>query len=231
MLDSVGGTPRRLVPQLRFAWWPDWSPDGQSLLFTAGEQHGVDVHLIHPDGSGLRTVLHDSAADFRCPAWAPDGRRFTLSAYRAGRSSILEVDVASRSTRTLLASDTSYVDCPRWSPRGDAIVFTIDPTPGDIWARWKKNPLEPWRADLAILDLQTGRVRTLVGGPGMSNYGHWSPDAEWIVFQSERHAAPHIDSLPLRDRFHALEIYVVRPNGSDLRRLTGNDYYDGHPSW
>ena len=231
VLDTVGATPRRLAPQLHFTYWPNWSPDGTSILFTEGETHGLDVYLIRADGSGLRGVLHDPTADFRCPSWAPDERRFAVSAYRAGRSSILEVDVTSNATRTLLASDTSYVDCPAWSPSGDEIVFTIDPTPGDIWARWKRNPLEPWRADLAILDLKTGRVRTLVGGPGMSVYGHWSPDGRWIVFHSERHAAPHIDSLPLRDRFHALEIYVIRSDGSDLRRLTTNDYYDGHPSW
>ena len=231
VLDTVGGTPRRLAPQLHFTYWPSWSPDGTSILFTEGETHGRDVYLIHADGSGLRGVLHDSAADFRCPSWAPDGRRFAVSAYHEGRSSILEVDVQAGATRTLLVSDTSYVDCPAWSPRGDEIVFTIDPIPGDIWARSKGNPLEPWRADLAILDLKTSRVRTLVGGPGMSVYGHWSPDGRWIVFHSERHAAPRIDSLPLRDRFHALEIYIVRSDGSDVRRLTTNDYYDGHPSW
>jgi Tol biopolymer transport system component len=231
VLDTVGGTSRRLAPQLQFTAWPNWSPDGTSILFTEGQTQGRDVYVIHPDGSGLRAVLHDSTADFRCPSWAPDGRCFAVSAYRGGRSSILEVDVQSGATRSLLASDTSYVDCPAWSPTGDEIVFDIDPTPGDIAARWKRNPLEPWRVDLAILDLKAGRVRTLVGGPGMSVYGHWSPDGRWIVFHSQRHAAPRIDSLPLRDRFRALEIYVVRSDGSDLRRLTTNHYYDGHPSW
>jgi hypothetical protein len=64
--------------------------------------------------------------------------------------------------------DTSYLDCPQWSPKGDAIVLTIDPTTdprrGDIWKRWKENPLAPWRSDLAILDLESGQFRRLVGG-------------------------------------------------------------------
>jgi len=25
------------------------------------------------------------------------------------------------------------------------------------------------------------------------------------------------------------EIYLIRPDGSDLRRLTSNDVFDGHP--
>src|SRR5215212_5354218 len=35
--DSAGATPRELVPALAlYRYFPDWSPDGQRLLFTAG---------------------------------------------------------------------------------------------------------------------------------------------------------------------------------------------------
>jgi len=229
VLDTVGGTPRQLAPQLdKFLAWPDWSPDGASILFTAEfPDHRADVYVIHNDGSRLRAVLQDST-NYRCPSWAPDGRRFAVSAWRAGRSAIRAVEVESGAVQTLLASDTSYLDCPQWSPNGDAMVLTIIPGNTDMW---KRDPLEPWRTDLGILDLKSGQLRLLVGGPGLNNYGRWSRDGRWIVFQSNRHAAPRIDSLPLRDRFRSLEIYIVRPDGSDLRRLTTNGYYDGHPSW
>jgi Tol biopolymer transport system component len=232
VLDSVGGTPRRLATELRgFFGFLDWSPDGASILFNAGPTPGhPGVYLIRADGSGLRRVLYDSVAYYRCPSWAPDGRRFVVSAYRDrdALSSILEVEIASGTARTLVASDTSYLDCPQWSPEGDEIVLTFDPKRGDIW---KRDRSEPWRTDLDILDLKSGRLRLLVGGPGLNNYGHWSRDGRWIVFQSNRHASPRIDSLSLRDRFRSLEVYIVRPDGSDLRRLTTNEYFDGHPSW
>src|SRR2546422_1570836 len=229
VLDSVGGTPRQLAASLdKFLAWPDWSPDGASILFTAEfPDHRADVYVIHTDGSRLRAVLQDST-NYRCPSWAPDGRRFVVSAYRAGRSAIRSVDVESGAAHALLTSDTTYLDCPQWSPKGDAIVVTIIPGNTDMW---KRDPLEPWRSDLGILELKSGQLRLLVGGPGLNNYGHWSRDGHWIVFQSNRHAAPRIDSLPLRDRFRSLEIYIVRPDGSGLRRLTTNGYYDGHPSW
>ena len=229
VLDSVGGTPRQLAASLdKFLAWPDWSPDGASILFTAEfPDHRADVYVIHTDGSRLRAVLQDST-NYRCPSWAPDGRRFVVSAYRAGRSAISAVDVESGAAHALLTSDTTYLDCPQWSPNGDAIVVTIIPGKTDMW---KRDPLEPWRTDLGILDLKSGRLTLLVGGPGLNNYGHWSRDGHWIVFPSNRHAAPRIDSLPLRDRFRSLEIYIVRTDGSDLRRLTTNEYFDGHPSW
>ena len=229
VLDSVGGTPRQLAASLdKFLAWPDWSPDGASILFTGGSpDHRAAVYVIHSDGSGLRRILPDSIS-LRCPSWAPDGHQFTVSAYRAGRSSILAVDLDSGAPRTLLASDSTFLDCPQWSPKGEAIVLTI--VSGST-AIWEVDPLEAWRSRLGILDLKSGQLRLVVDGPGLNNYGHWSRDGHWIVFQSNRHAAPHVDSLRLRDRFGSLEIYVVRADGSDLRRLTRNAYFDGHPSW
>jgi len=229
VLDTVGGTPRPLAPQVdKFLAWPDWSPDGGSILFTAeASDHRAAVYLIHSDGSGLRRIIPDSVS-LRCPSWAPDGRQFAVSAYRAGRASIVAVEVESGAARTLLTSDTTFLDCPQWSPKGEAIALTIVSGGKSIW---EMDPLEAWRSDLGILDLKSGQLRLVVDGPGLNNYGHWSRDGRWIVFQSNRHAAPRIDSLPLRDRFRSLEIYIVRPDGSDLRRLTTNGYYDGHPSW
>ena len=229
VLDTVGGTPRQLAALVNgFLAWPDWSPDGASILFTAElPDHRAAVYVIHPDGSGLRRVLPDSAS-LRCPSWAPDGHQFAVSAYRAGRSSIVAVDVESGAARTLLSSDTTFLDCPQWSPKGEAIALTV--VSGGT-AIWEVDPLEAWRSHLGILDLKSGQLRLLVDGPGLNNYGHWSRDGRWIVFQSNRHAAPRIDSLPLRDRFRSLEIYIVRSDGSDLRRLTTNEYYDAHPSW
>src|SRR6266550_5530300 len=61
VLDSVGGTPRQLAASLdKFLAWPDWSPDGASILFTGGSpDHRAAVYVIHSDGSGLRRIPPD----------------------------------------------------------------------------------------------------------------------------------------------------------------------------
>jgi TolB protein len=61
--------------------WPAWSPDGELIAYTTSEDsHGqfegrgpyLDVHVMRPDGSGKRRVVHGMWGAF--PAWSPGGR-------------------------------------------------------------------------------------------------------------------------------------------------------------
>ena len=47
--------------------------------------------------------------------------------------------------------------------------------------------------------------------------GAWSPDGKWIAFGSAR-----------TDDW---ELYVMRSDGSQVRRLTYHDGFDGDPVW
>jgi Tol biopolymer transport system component len=49
----------------------------------------------------------------------------------------------------------------------------------------------------------------------------FSPDGQWIAFTS------YFD----RYEVHGCEIYIMRVDGTDLRRLTENDYCDYQPRW
>jgi TolB protein len=171
-------------------------------------------------------VLDDSLA-YRCPSWAPDGQRFVVSGYAASRSAILIVDLDTGMRRTLLAPDTAYVDCPQWSPRGDRLLITVYRGTSGLY----EEKTRKYGGNLATYDLQTGRFRAITDDRGLNNYGRWSRDGRWVVFQSDRHARNLPDSTGARPMFDSLEIYIVRADGGGLRRLTTNDYFDAHPSW
>ena len=59
-------------------------------------------------------------------------------------------------------------------------------------------------ADLAILDLRTGKIKIIVEG-NCAKRPTWSPEGEWIAYQSDRESAPYI--------------WLCRPDGSDHHRL------------
>ena len=84
------------------------------------------------------------------------------------------------------------------------------------------------QADIWILELATGALRNLTHDPGGDFRPTWSPDGQWIVFSSDR------DSKKPKVQFttvHSTEIYVVRADGSGLRRVTRQDAFAGSPTW
>ena len=224
MLDSLSGTPRRIVGgTLGFIAFPDWSPDGTRILFSAGTHERYGVYLIGADGSGLRPLLRDTVT-YRSPSWSPDGSEFAVSSYRNGRSEIRIVNLATGAQRTALVADSTYVDFAQWSPRGDQLLMTVYRGTQSLYDPEPREPV----SSLAVLNLETGRFTAITDGRGLNNYGRWSRDGRWIVFQSNRYEVTRSDSIPVLE---SLEVYIVRRDGKQLRRLTTNTWFDGHPSW
>jgi Tol biopolymer transport system component len=231
VLDSASAVPRRLgAGVLRpIVLFPDWSPDGRSLLVTSGDSLKTQrVFLVPVNGDAVRE-LPGGAGEYRCASWAPNGRDFATGVYAAGRSTIWSVEVLDGSPDVIVASDTSYLDCPQWAPMGSSILVTEYTTGGR--SLYDLSLRDILTARLAVVDVYSGAKRTVVAGPGMNNYGRWSRDGQWIVFQSDRAAPPAPGPDAGQRRFNALEIWIVGRDGSALRRLTRNENFDAHPSW
>ena len=71
--------------------------------------------------------------------------------------------------------------------------------------------------NLYILDVATGAARKLETGSDFDTFPTWSPRGAWIAFTSRRDGD--------------YEIYRIRPDGTDLERLTQSPGNDAHPSF
>jgi Tol biopolymer transport system component len=71
--------------------------------------------------------------------------------------------------------------------------------------------------NLYILDVATGAARKLETGSDFDTFPTWSPRGDWIAFTSRRDGD--------------YEIYRIRPDGTDLERLTQSPGNDAHPSF
>ena len=70
---------------------------------------------------------------------------------------------------------------------------------------------------ILVVDLDAGRVRRVIDGPGNNSYPAWSPDGYRFAFAS--------------DRDGNWEIYLSDWDGRNQRRLTHNSVADNNPAW
>ena len=98
--------------------FPDWSPDGAWIAYTADR---ANLHAIRPDGSDLTPLL--TATSVLHPDWSPDGTRIAFTSLRALGSSIDVVPIANLVNVTTAAYDDAINEKPVWSPDGLFIAF------------------------------------------------------------------------------------------------------------
>ena len=58
---------------------PDFSPDGQRIVFTSNRDRQGEVYVMRPDGSGQRRVTRKPGDDFN-PRFSPTGREIAFTA-------------------------------------------------------------------------------------------------------------------------------------------------------
>lgn len=74
-------------------------------------------------------------------------------------------------------------------------------------------------------------LKRLTTSPGNDAHAAWSPDGKWITFSSARGGFKDEAALHPYNPQPYGEIYVMRADGSDVRRLTDNQYEEATPSW
>lgn len=92
---------------------------------------------------------------------------------------------------------------PEWSPNNETVVYT---------SYIRGNP------DLFLIPARGGSNELLFSRPGINVSAAWSPDGSRIAFASSFDGAD-------------VEIYTLRPNGTDLHRITHNRGIDTNPAW
>lgn len=109
---NVDGTHQRqltfgLGPEFPDANAPNWSPNGDHIVFWSGfeTEHG-EVWSADPDGGNPRQLTNQPGTiSSDNPVWSPDGRFILFDTNRAGRAEIWIMDENGSNQRRLLAID------------------------------------------------------------------------------------------------------------------------------
>jgi len=172
------------------------------------------LFVADSDGSHERPLLDSPGIDYDA-VWAPDGESIVFTSERDGSADLFLVrpDVASL---IQLTKNPAYDDQAAFSPDGKQLVFV--------------STREGGRANLWTLDLASQRAKRVTSGAGGDFRPAWSPDGKWIAFSSDRES-PFPFAHGRWERLQLAEIYLIRPDGSGIRKLTSTGGFCGSPKW
>ncbi len=172
-----GANPIHIETGNPFNFVPQWSPDGEWLLFVSGEHYNCHPHVARPDGSELRKLadrngyegviafldvedFHGGSSDV--PVWSKDGHWIYYTAAVEDRVELMRV------------SPDGAIEQLTQSPPGTK-VYHPTPSPDGRWLVFGSN--RSGSRQLYVMAADGGDVRAIADVPEGSGamWPHWRP--------------------------------------------------------
>jgi Tol biopolymer transport system component len=242
------------------AWSPDGKYIAfTSIAYTSLKDGDTQIFIMKADGSDQKQLTFGTPGSYQ-PAWSPDGKYITFVSQRenvlSDRGTPLQMGFIMKSDGTeqrQLTNNQDFVDGISWYPTGGLISvsvaadrYTVKTYLVDLDGVIQKQLSEfvtpgipswsPFNGEVVVFDSTVGRsdcsgiiVMKANGSdqkcliidhilPPADNGGSsWSPDGKYIIFSSN-----HDNNQ---------NIYLVKPDGSDLTQLTNMTGMNISPVW
>ncbi|XP_027091878.2 uncharacterized protein [Coffea arabica] len=229
VVNSDGSGLRKVFERNAFSTAWDWKRKG--VVYTSAGQEfssestDVDIVSINVDDENLSyKQLTRGGKNDAFPSASPDGKWVAFRSGRSGHKNLYIMDALEGEAGGLYRltegpwSDTMC----NWSPDGEWILFASD----------RENPGSGSFELFMVHPNGTGLHKLVQSGSGgRANHPCFSPDSKYVVFTSDYAG---VSAEPISNPHHYQpygEIFVIKSDGSGIRRLTHNSYEDGTPAW
>jgi len=179
---------------------PNWSPDGKSLIYNS-EGKLFNFNIATSEISEINTGFAQNNNNDHVLSF--DGKMLGISDHteHENNQSLIYVLPATGGKPELITSDApSYLH--GFSPDGKKMVYTA--------GRRDFEHLDIYKADL-----ETKEETRITDAPGLDDGSEYSPDGKYIYFNSSRTGT--------------MQIWRMKPDGSDQEQLTFDKYNDWFP--
>jgi len=204
-MTLADGTVKQLTNRQGVLNAPEISQDGKTIAFTRWtvNSNQYQIWLMNRNGTDPNNIPKINGWD---PTWSPDGKQVLYASDKDGSTQLYAVNANGKNDHRV-SSLPAIRGRSDWSPDGQYIVTYSG---------------EPWHREVFLMNSDGSNAHQISPGGGNAQGPSFSPDGRWVAFTA------------YYDRYnddHGCEIYVMRVNGTDLRRLTNNDYCDYQPRW
>jgi hypothetical protein len=159
------------------AYWedshPDWSPDGNRLIFDSNRVGDGLTRIYAASADGL--YEEDMFLAGQHPSWAPDSNRFVyrgcdMTGNRCGLWTAVAFEPKSWEAGANLLAPVirgDQVAHPDWSPTREEIVYQR--LENGVWNLW-------------LVNVDGRNDRPLTNSPNLQGLPDWSPDGNWVAY-------------------------------------------------
>ena len=184
------------------------------VLFNRYQAPMMTVFIADADGANARALAPDWELEYS-PSFSADGQWVVFTAEPEGQADVYRIHPDGTGLEQL-TDHPAFDDQGVLSPDGGTLAFV--------------STRERGTADIWLLDLASKTPTNLTDHASGNFRPRWSPDGAWIAFTSDRDAEPG-DQPGQWEHLQSTGVYLVQPDGSGLRRLTGEGGVAGSPSW
>jgi len=187
------------LPPQAYAY-PRLSPDGQRIAFTQFHRGTLNIWVCDlPNGRATQVTFEGNN---NVPVWMPDNNRLTFASCRAGPFDIYRIPTNGGSSEELLVTGPHDQTATSWSNDEKIMLFT------------KSSPVT--NLDIWFLSSEgDGVPQPLISNPGRDRNAVFSPDGQWIAYESNREGQD--------------EIYVRKYLEPVQKKISSGGGY--HPVW
>jgi Tol biopolymer transport system component len=166
VMKQNGKDKRRLTNLGGQATFPDFSPDGTKIAFTAhpAGQTTTNIYVVNTDGTDLKRLT--TAALDQFPAWSPDGSKIVFESTRTGLKQVWVMDADGANQTQLTFDSTPKDQVPDWSPDGSRIAYVARTAAAG--------------GDICVMNADGSDQHPITSGADMLGTA-WSPDGTQIA--------------------------------------------------
>ena len=192
----------------------------ERIVYTTLRPANWEVYLFEPDAAP-KQITDDPALDYDA-TFSPDGHWIVFCSERSGNPDLYAIDLTHPGPPKPLMRGPSMEATPAFTPDGKSLLFVSDRDGNaDIFTMpFRPNDLSAGGKGTYLTHNLSGDFRPAV-----------SPDGKTVAFSSDRDSWMEVMNDPTRAVPFRNEIYLMKIDGSNVRRLTNSRALSGSPAW